>query len=69
MSHPAQLPLWLAKDHILSWTNENDLVLDPFCGGGTTGCACEELKRRFICIEIDDAYCRMSKDRIKTHKC
>jgi site-specific DNA-methyltransferase (adenine-specific) len=68
LSHPAQFPLWLARDHILSWTNENDLVIDPFCGGGTTGCACKELGRKFIGIEIDKSYCDMSIERIKQHK-
>ncbi len=69
LSHPAQFPLWLARDHVLSWTNKNDIVLDPFFGGGTTGCACKELHRHFIGIEIDETYCQMSKDRIKNHKC
>ncbi|KAA6204444.1 MAG: site-specific DNA-methyltransferase [Candidatus Tokpelaia sp.] len=68
LSHPAQFPLWLAKDHILSWTKENDIVLDPFCGSGTTGCACKELKRRFIGIEIEDTYCQIARERIKNHK-
>ena len=34
--HPATFPEELAKDHILSWTNEEDVILDPFCGSGTT---------------------------------
>lgn len=67
LSHPAMFPLWLAKDHILSWTNETDIVLDPFCGGGTTGVACKELNRRFIGIEIEQTYCEMAQERIKTN--
>ncbi|MDR2104843.1 MAG: site-specific DNA-methyltransferase [Deferribacteraceae bacterium] len=66
--HPAQFPLWLARDHLLSWTDEGALVVDPFCGSGTTGCACKELNRRFIGIEIDSGYCKISKERISQHK-
>lgn len=68
ISHPAQFPLWLAKDHICSWSNPNDVVLDPFCGGGTTWCACKDLNRQFIGIEIDPEYCKISETRVKTHK-
>ena len=68
IAHPAQFPLWLAKDHVSSWSNKDDIVLDPFCGGGTTGCACKELGRNFIGIEIDRTYCDLSNERIKNHK-
>lgn len=69
LAHPAQFPLWLARDQIFSWTNEDDVVLDPFIGSGTTACACKELKRHFIGIEIDEGYCKIAKERIKNHKC
>lgn len=68
LSHPAQFPLWLAKDHVLSWTNEQDIVLDPFMGSGTTGCACKELNRNYIGIEINDAYCKEAEKRIQEHQ-
>lgn len=68
IAHPAQFPLWLAKDNVISWSNKNDVVLDPFMGGGTTGCACKELGRRFIGIEIEPTYCRLSEERIQKHK-
>lgn len=64
--HPAQFPLDLAKDHIYSWSNEGDLVLDPFMGSGTTGAACAELKRKFIGIEINPEYFAIAEKRIQT---
>lgn len=63
--HPAIFPLELAKDHIKSWSNEGDLVLDPFMGSGTTGVACQELNRRFIGIEKVQKYYDIAKERIK----
>src|SRR3990167_2106276 len=46
--HPAIFPDKLAQDHIISWSNENDIILDPFLGSGTTARACKNLKRNFI---------------------
>jgi site-specific DNA-methyltransferase (adenine-specific) len=66
--HPAQFPIQLAKDHIISWSNEGDIVLDPFMGSGTTGVACLETNRRFIGIELDEEYFEIAKNRIgETH--
>jgi site-specific DNA-methyltransferase (adenine-specific) len=65
-SHPAMFPLQLAKDHILSWSNEGDVVLDPFMGSGTTGVACKNLNRNFIGIELDPEYFRIAKERIES---
>ncbi len=62
--HPATFPLALAQDHILSWSNENDVILDPFLGSGTTGVACVTLNRRFIGIEKDATYYELAKNRI-----
>ena len=62
--HPAIFPLKLAQDHILSWSNENDTVLDPFTGSGTTGVACKNLNRNFIGIELDEVYFKIAQDRI-----
>ena len=64
-NHPAVFPLNLVKDHIISWSNENDLVLDPFMGSGTTGVACVNTNRRFIGMEIDDTYFEIAKRRIE----
>lgn len=63
--HPATFPLDLAKDHILSWSNPNDLVLDCFMGSGTTGVACQELNRNFIGIEKVEKYYNIAKERCK----
>lgn len=62
--HPAIFPEELVKDHILSWTNEGDTILDPFMGSGTTGKMCVLLKRKFIGIEINKQYFEIAKKRI-----
>jgi len=62
--HPAPFPLKLVHDHIISWTNENDIVLDCFMGSGTTGLACKTLNRDFIGIEIDQEYFKKAEERI-----
>lgn len=63
--HPAVFPLQLARDHILSWSNEGDTVLDPFMGSGTTGLACKQTDRNFIGIELDPDYFAIAKGRIE----
>ena len=67
--HPAIFPEKLAKDHIISWSNENDTVLDPFMGSGTTGVACKHLNRNFIGIELDKNYFEIAKKRIEQEQC
>ena len=64
-NHPAQFPLQLATDHIISWSNENAIVLDPFMGSGTTGVACMNLNRKFIGIEKEEKYFNIAKERIE----
>lgn len=66
--HPAPFPLKLAHDHIISWSNEGDIVLDPFMGSGTTGVACHELGRNFIGIELDEGYFKIAEDRIHEYQ-
>jgi DNA modification methylase len=46
------------------FTKENDLILDPFIGSGSTAVACVQLKRNFIGFEIEEKYCKISLDRI-----
>jgi site-specific DNA-methyltransferase (adenine-specific) len=55
----------LARDHIISWSNEGDLVYDPFMGSGTTGVACVNTNRGFIGMELDDKYFEIAKERIE----
>ena len=62
--HPATMPEELARGHIQTWTNEGDLVLDPFMGSGTTAQVSLEENRNFIGFEIDDTYYQMCKDRV-----
>lgn len=66
--HPAIFPEKLAQDHILSWSNEGDLVLDCFMGSGTTGKMCKLLNRRFIGIEKVENYFNISIQRIEGNK-
>jgi DNA modification methylase len=62
--HPAQFPESLARDHIASWSNPGDLVLDPFCGSGTTARAAKDMGRDFVGIEINPVYCALAQERI-----
>lgn len=62
--HPAIFPEKLAKDHIISWSNSGDIVLDPFMGSGTTGVACVNTGRDFIGIELDADYFKIANERI-----
>jgi len=62
--HPAVFPLELALDHINTWSNENDWILDPFMGSGTTGVACVNTNRKFIGIEKDEKYFDIAQKRI-----
>ena len=64
-SHPAVFPEELAEDHIISWSNENDNVFDPFMGSGTTGKMALLNNRKFIGIEKVDEYFSIAKDRIE----
>jgi DNA modification methylase len=66
--HPAPFPEKLAEDHIISWSNEGDTVLDPFMGSGTTGVACKNLNRNFIGIEIEKSYMEIAEARINSAK-
>ena len=62
--HPTIKPLELVKRHILHSTQENDIVLDCFCGSGTTCVACKETGRKFIGMEIDPEYHKIAVDRL-----
>ena len=66
-NHPAPFPEQLALDHIKTWSNEGDMVLDPFMGSGTTGKMAILANRNFIGIDISQEYCEMAKKRIERY--
>lgn len=66
--HPAVFPEKLAEDHILSWSKENDIVLDPFMGSGTTAKMSILNSRNYIGFEISEEYCGMAEERLNKYK-
>jgi site-specific DNA-methyltransferase (adenine-specific) len=66
--HPAVFPEKLANDHIISWSNEGDLVYDPFMGSGTTAKMCILNNRNWIGSEISKEYCDLIENRINNIK-
>ena len=62
--HPAIFPEKLAEDHILSWSNPNDIVLDPMCGSGTTCKMALLNKRKWLGIDISEDYIKLAKERL-----
>lgn len=63
--HPAIFPIDLAKDHIISWSNEGDLVYDPFMGSGTTAKAAKILNRNYLGSEINQEYIPIIDKRLE----
>jgi len=62
--HPTSKPLELIKTFIKISSKENDIILDPFLGGGTTAIAAQHLNRRFIGIEKETKYYKISNQRL-----
>ena len=62
--HPATFPYALAADHIRTWSNPGDLVLDPMAGSGTVLRAAKDLGRRYVGIEIHEPYCELIRERM-----
>jgi DNA modification methylase len=62
--HPAVFPESLIADHIKSWSNEGDIVYDPFIGSGTTALAALSLGRNYIGSEISQEYCQIAESRL-----
>ena len=62
--HPTQKPVALMERIVKLISNENDTILDPFMGGGSTGIACINTNRKFIGIELDDEYFDTAVNRI-----
>ena len=67
-SHPCQLPIHLIERMMLMTTDENDIVFDPFCGGGAAAVAAKQLGRRYIGADIDKGYCDAANDRMTQAK-
>ena len=63
--HPAIFPSQLVKDHLISWSNEGDLVFDPFMGSGTTAIVAKELNRNYLGSEISLEYFEIINERLK----
>jgi len=64
IDHPAVFPQQLAKDHILSWSNEGDIIFDPMCGSGTTLLMAKQNNRHYIGIDIAEEYVELSRRRL-----
>ncbi|TAD97880.1 MAG: site-specific DNA-methyltransferase [Bacteroidetes bacterium] len=64
-AHPAVYPLYIIQELIKLLSKENDLVLDPFCGSGTTCLAAKNLKRNYLGIEINPEYVNLANNRLK----
>lgn len=62
--HPTQKPEALIERMVLASSNEGDMVVDPFCGSGTTMRVCQQLKRNGIGIEINEEYVKLAKERL-----
>lgn len=62
--HPAIFPEKLAEDHIISWSNEGDTILDPMCGSGTVCKMAKMLNRNYIGIDISEEYCEIARERV-----
>jgi site-specific DNA-methyltransferase (adenine-specific) len=64
LGHPASYPENLARDHVATWSQPGDVVLDPFMGSGTTAKAAKALGRQFIGLEVNPEYCAIAEQRI-----
>lgn len=63
--HPTEKPVSLMTELLNDFTNDDDTILDPFMGSGTTGVACAKLGRKFIGIELDENYFNIACERIE----
>ena len=62
--HPARFPEALARDHILSWSNPGNLVLDPFMGSGTTAKMAMQNGRDYLGFDISPEYVELARKRV-----
>jgi site-specific DNA-methyltransferase (adenine-specific) len=66
--HPAAFPEKLAEDHILSWSNSGDVILDPMCGSGTTCKMAVKHQRQYVGIDCAEGYCELARKRLKNFR-
>lgn len=66
--HPAIFPERLAQDHIISWSNEGDLVYDPMIGSGTVAKMCIQENREYIGSEVNGDYCQLAEKRMSNYQ-
>jgi site-specific DNA-methyltransferase (adenine-specific) len=66
--HPSQKPLKVMDRLILGLTNESELVLDPFCGSGSTAVSAKNNKRHYYVIDTNSEYIKLTKKRLATKK-
>ena len=66
--HPAVFPLALATDHVKTWSNPGELVLDPFVGSGQTVIAADELGRNWLGMDLSAEYCDLARERVEWYR-
>lgn len=66
--HPAIFPEKLAQDHIITWSNEQEIIYDPFMGSGTVAKMCIKTNRNYVGSEISKEYCTLAEKRLKPYK-
>lgn len=64
--HPARFPTGLAKDLIMGFSKEGDIVLDPMCGSGTTCAVAKSLRRKYIGFDIIEEYCNLAREFVSS---
>ena len=67
-AHPAIFPERLAQDHIISWSNEREIIYDPFMGSGTVAKMCIATNRNYVGSEISKKYCDIAERRLQPYK-
>lgn len=67
-TNSAPFPESLVKDHLLSWSNEGEVILEPFAGSGTTPAVSNKFGRNYIGIEISPEYCEIARKRVQEAK-
>jgi DNA modification methylase len=63
--HPTQKPVQLMEDLIMLFSNDDDIVLDPFCGSGTTLVAAKKMDRKYLGFEINETFKNIADERLK----